>query len=130
MAEDASPPVYLDLYSALTPQATIGITVAGLRKVTVTHGIGGLPTELTCLTGGEGRPEVDMDKINEIDGRVRGVEQKLERIDERLKHMPTTVAMWTAISIVSLAVGSAVVAVLWFAFQKMLEPLLAAAGSS
>lgn len=70
-----------------------------------------------------------MSDMTGIDTRLRTVEQDVAVIKERLSHMPTTLGMWTALSLVSLAVGSGVVTVLWWAMKSMLEPLLKAAGT-
>lgn len=117
---DVSPTVSVDSYSPFTLNAAVGVTVGGTRKVTVTHSIGGIPTELVCI-GTTGRPpELDMEKINEIDGRLRTVETSITRIETKLEHMPTTLQMWSAVLFVLLPVGGA----LWWVVQTYLAPIL------
>lgn len=122
---DHSPAISLDYYSSFTPVASIGVTVAGIRKVTFTHAIGGQPTELTCLTGTEGPPEIDMEKLSEIDGRLRTVENAVTRIETKLDHMPTTLQMWAAVAAVLIPVAGA----LWWVVQAYLGPILEKAAS-
>lgn len=117
---DHDPAVSLDYYSPFTPLASIGVTVAGIRKVTFSHAIGGQPTELTCLTSAGGPPRIDMEKLNEIDGRLRTVETAIARIETKLDHMPTTLKMWGAVAAVLVPVGGAL---LWVV-QTYLAPLL------
>jgi hypothetical protein len=64
--------------------------------------------------------------MSDWDARLRGVETDVAIIKERMTHMPTTMAMWSALAIVTLTVGGGVVTVLWWAIQGMLEPLLKA----
>jgi len=124
---DQNPAISLDYYSTFTPLASIGVTVAGIRKVTVTHAIGGQPTELTCITGTgtDGPPRVDMEKLNEIDGRLRTVENAVTRIETKLDHMPTTLQMWAAVAAVVVPVAGA----LWWVVQTYLGPILEKAAS-
>lgn len=122
---DQAPAISLDYYSTFTPLATIGVTLAGIRKVTFSHGIGGLPTELTCLTSAEGPPGIDMEKLSEIDGRLRTVETAVARIETKLDHMPTTLQMWGAVVAVLVPVAGG----LWWLVQTYLGPLLEKATS-
>lgn len=66
------------------------------------------------------------DKINEIDGRLRTVEQSVTRIETRLEHMPTTLNMWAAVGLVIITVGGAV----WWMVQSYLGPILAKAAGA
>lgn len=66
-----------------------------------------------------------MDKITEFEGRLREVEKTVVRIDERIKHMPTTAQLWKALA---LAGGATIAAILgggWWAVQQYLAPILA-----
>ena len=68
-----------------------------------------------------------MDKLNEIDGRLRAVEIDVGSMKERLNHMPTTAQLWKALA---LAGGTTIFAILgggWWAVQQYLEPLLKSA---
>lgn len=68
------------------------------------------------------------DKLNEIDGRLRGVEIDVSTIKERLTHMPTKHEMWVAIAVPTLAIASAIGIVTWWVIQQYLGPILAKAG--
>lgn len=61
-----------------------------------------------------------MDKMNEIDGRLRAVENSVTRIETKLDHMPTTLKMWAAVVAVLLPVGGAI----WWVVQTYLGPIL------
>jgi hypothetical protein len=58
---------------------------------------------------------MDMDKLNEIDGRLRTVEIDLAGIKERLSHMPTTNKMVATMGSTAVLVILASWAVLTFA---------------
>lgn len=49
-----------------------------------------------------------MEKLNEIDSRLREVEKSVTRIDERIKHMPTTVMAWGMVAVLAAAVWAVV----------------------
>lgn len=118
--------VSVDSYSPLTLTAVVGVTVEGLRTVTISHGIGGFPTQLSSIGRGNDDEGAGMDKLNEIETRLRGVENSVTRIDERLTHMPTTLAMWGAVVAVLVPVGIA----LWWIVQQYLAPILAKAAGA
>ncbi|MCH1908006.1 hypothetical protein MKP15_04360 [Stenotrophomonas sp. Y6] len=105
---DLGQTVSVDSYSPFTVNALVGVTIGGVRKVTITHSIGGQSTELTSLSSGDPPAGGNMEKLNEIDGRLRVVEQAVTRIDERLKHMPTTVMAWGMVAALACAVWAIV----------------------
>lgn len=45
-----------------------------------------------------------MDKLNEIDGRLRTVENDISTIKERLEHMPKTTQMWMSMGTAALLI--------------------------
>lgn len=107
-------------YTSFTPQAVVEDKVDGVRKVTVTTFVGGRQTELTSIVHGGASGGVDMDRQNEMDGRLREVERAVTRIEETLKHMPTTLQMWAAVAAVLVPVAGA----LWWIVQAYLGPIL------
>lgn len=124
---DLSPTIGVDVYQSFTPTATVSVIVPGIRKVTVQYGYGGQKAELTSIVDETGREGPDMEKLNEIDSRLRTVEQSITRIDERMNHMPTSFGMWAAIIGVVVPVGAAVVGILWWVIDSSIAPLLAKA---
>jgi len=66
-----------------------------------------------------------MEKLNEIDGRLRTVENAVTRIETKLDHMPTTLQMWAAVAAVVVPVAGA----LWWVVQTYLGPILEKAAS-
>ncbi|QQQ40939.1 hypothetical protein JJL50_13340 [Stenotrophomonas maltophilia] len=68
-----------------------------------------------------------MTDFSKFDDRLRAVEIDVATIKERITHMPTTVKMWVAIAAITIPVGAAVVGILSWVLQNMLEPLLKAA---
>ncbi|HEI8112373.1 MULTISPECIES: hypothetical protein [Stenotrophomonas] len=65
-----------------------------------------------------------MTDFSKFDDRLRAVEIDVATIKERITHMPTTVKMWVAIASITIPVGAAVVGILSWVLQNMLEPLL------
>ncbi|HGM6611883.1 TPA: hypothetical protein ACKQAH_000789 [Stenotrophomonas maltophilia] len=65
-----------------------------------------------------------MTDFSKFDDRLRAVEIDVATIKERITHMPTTVTMWVAIASITIPVGAAVVGILSWVLQNMLEPLL------
>ena len=123
---DVAPPVSVSGHGLFTPSITIGATIEGVRKVVYRHQAGGTSTEMTSITTTD-KPEVPMEKLNEIDGRLRNVENAITRIDERMNHMPTSFGMWAAIIGVVVPVGAAVVGILWWVIDSSIAPLLSKA---
>jgi hypothetical protein len=66
-----------------------------------------------------------MSKIDEIDSRLRTVENSVTRIETKLYHMPTTLHMWAAVGAVIVPVGIAI----WWMVQTYLGPILAKAAA-
>jgi hypothetical protein len=66
-----------------------------------------------------------MSKIDEIDSRLRTVENSVTRIETKLHHMPTTLQMWAAVGAVIVPVGIAI----WWMVQTYLGPILAKAAA-
>lgn len=101
---DQAQPVSIDSYSSFTPLVTVGVMVNGVRRSKVTYTSGGIPTELICDVIAGNPPELDMDKLNEIDGRLRTVENDISTIKERLQHMPKTTQMWMSMGTAALLI--------------------------
>ncbi|WP_353086533.1 hypothetical protein [Stenotrophomonas sp.] len=115
--------------ATLTQIQVVSATLNKPRKAVFETFYAGSPCETTFSAQISSGGNNTMSDMTGIDTRLRTVEQDVAVIKERLSHMPTTLGMWTALSLVSLAVGSGVVTVLWWAMKSMLEPLLKAAGT-
>lgn len=57
------------------------------------------------------------DRINDLDTRLRTVETALSRIEERLKHMPTSLQAWGMVA----ALGAVIWGVVQFAGPSVIE---------
>ncbi|HDX0802519.1 TPA: hypothetical protein UMU63_002695 [Stenotrophomonas maltophilia] len=108
------------------PVAIVSSSPAGLRTVVVRVRPSApiLKTMETPVSSSGPQPMTDFSKF---DDRLRAVELDVATIKERITHMPTTMKMWVAIATITIPVGAAVVGILSWVLQNMLEPLLKAA---
>jgi len=70
------------------------------------------------------------DKINEIDGRLRIVEQSVIRIETKLDNIPTKTELWRAGAKVAVTTILAAAGVIWWIVQQYLSPILQKLGGA
>lgn len=125
---ELGPPVSVTGQGSFTPTVTVGTTISGVRRVVCTTQTGGISNELTLLTS-TGGPKGEMDKLNEIDSRLRTVEIELAGVKERLNHLPTTAQLWKGLAITGGSALAAIAGGVAWLVQEYLKPILAAAGT-